>query len=126
MQVSASMPFTDRSDLIPRMVDYFLDHQPENTIEDIARTEQNVYMDEGRRIMQEAVFSWERREQQAYQEGFQKGFQIGFQIGVQVEDEKLRKQIAKRILAKGFEIDTICDLTDFTPDELEQLRNRLY
>ena len=111
------MPFTERSDLIPRMVDYFLDHQPENTIEDIARIEQIVVMDEGRRIMREAVFSWERREEQAYLEGFQQGFQE--------EGEKLRKKIAKRMLAKGFEIDTICDLTDLTPDELEQLRNRL-
>ena len=76
-----------------------------------------MVMDEGRRIMQEAVFSWERREEQAYQEGFQQGFQE--------EGEKLRKKIAKRMLAKGFEIGTICDLTDFTPDELEQLRNRL-
>ena len=71
--------------------------------------------------MREAVFSWERREEQAYLEGFQQGFQQGFQE----EDEKFRKKVAKRMLAKGFEIGTICDLTDFTPDELEQLRNRL-
>ena len=119
------MPFTERSDLIPRMVDYFLDHQPENTIEDIARTEQNVYMDEGRRIMQEAIFSWERREEIGRQEGIQEGIQQGIQQGFEQGFEKKGEQIAKKMLAKGFEIDTICDLTGLTPDELEQLRNRL-
>ncbi len=74
-------------------------------------------MDEGRRIRQEAVFSWERREEQAYQEGIQRGIQQG--------SEKKGEQIAKKMLAKGFEIGTICDLTDFTLDDLEQLRSRL-
>lgn len=57
-----------------------------------------------------------RKEEQFYQEGFQQGFQQ--------EDEKHRKQIAKRMLAKGFEIDAISDLTDLSPDELKKLRNR--
>ena len=111
------MPFTERSDLFPRMVDYFLDHQPENTIEDIARIEQTVDMDGGRRIRQEAIFSWERREEISRQKGILEGIQQGF--------EKKGEQIAKKMLAKGFEIGTICDMTDLTPDELEQLRNRL-
>ena len=109
MQVSASMPFTDRDDLIPRTVDYFLSHHPEYTVEDVVRIEQTVVMDEGRRIMQEAIFSWERREEIGRQKGIQEG----------------SIKIAKKMLAKGFEIDTICDLTGLTPDELEQLRNRL-
>ena len=78
-------------------------------------------MDEGRRIRQEAIFSWERREEIGRQEGIQEGIQQGFQQG----SEKKGEQIAKKMLAKGFEIGTICDLTDLTPDELEQLRNRL-
>ena len=65
-------------------------------------------MDEGGRIMQEAIFSWERREEIGRQKGIQEG----------------SIKIAKKMLAKGFEIGTICDLTDLTPDELEQLRNR--
>ena len=63
--------------------------------------------------MQEAIFSWERREE------------IGRQKGIQEGSIKSREKIAKKMLAKGFEIGTICDLTDLTPDELEQLRNRL-
>ena len=69
--------------------------------------------DKGKRIMQEAVFSWERREE------------IGRQKGIQEGSVKSREQIATKMLAKGFEIDTICDLTDLTPEELEQLRNKL-
>ena len=82
-------------------------------------------MDEGRRIRQEAIFSWERREEIGRQEGIQEGIQRGIQRGIQQGSEKKGEQIAKKMLAKGFEIGTICDLTDFTPDELEQLRSRM-
>ena len=90
-------------------------------------------MDEGRRIRQEAIFSWERREeigrqegiQEGIQRGIQQGIQRGIQQGIQQGSEKKGEQIAKKMLAKGFEIGTICNLTDLTPDELEQLRNRL-
>ena len=55
--------------------------------------------------MQEAIFSWERREERARQEGIQ--------------------EIAKKMLAKGVEFGTICDLTGLTPDQVKQLRNEL-
>ncbi len=57
--------------------------------------------------MQEAIFSWERREERGRQEGIQQGIQ----------------EIAKKMLAKGMEIGTICDLTGLTLDQVEQLRN---
>ena len=75
------------------------------TIEDIVRIEQAVVKDEGKRVMQEAIFSWERREERARQEGIQ--------------------EIAKKMLAKGVEFGTICDLTGLTPDQVKQLRNEL-
>ncbi len=78
------------------------------TVEDIERIEQAVVTDKGKRIMQEAIFSWERREEIGRLKGIQEG----------------SIKIAKKMLAKGFEVGTICDLTDLTPDELEQLRNR--
>ena len=72
---------------------------------DIVRIEQAVVKDEGKRIMQEAIFSLERREERGRQKGIQ--------------------EIAKKMLAKGMEIDTICDLTGLTPDQVEQLQNGL-
>ncbi len=73
------------------------------TIEDIVRIEQAVVKDEGKRVMQEAIFSWERREERARQEGIQ--------------------EIAKKMLAKGVEFGTICKWTGLSFDQVEQLRN---
>ena len=64
------------------------------------RIAQAVIKDESKRIMQETIFSWERREERGRREGIQ--------------------QIAKKMLAKGMEIGTNCDLNGLS---FEQLRN---
>ncbi len=69
------------------------------------RIVQAVVKDEGKRIMQEAIFSWERREEQARQEGIQ--------------------EIAKKMLDDGVDFGTICKWTGLSFDEVEQLRNRM-
>ena len=42
-------------------------------MKDILRIELTVVKDEGKRIMQVVIFSWERREGRGRQEGFQEG-----------------------------------------------------
>ena len=71
--------------------------------------------------MQEAIFSWERREELARLEGIQ----LGRQKGIEQEIQQVVRQIAKKMLAKEMEIGTICDLTGLTLDQVEQLRNEL-
>ncbi len=114
-RISESMSPTDRRELVPRTVDYYLDHHSEYTIEDTVRIEQAVVKDEGKRIMQEAIFSWERREERGRQEGIQQGIQEGIQRGVQ--------QIAKKMLEEGVDFGTICKWTGLSFDQVEQLRN---
>ena len=65
--------------------------------------------------MQEAIFSWERREERGRQEGIQQGIQEGIQRGVQ--------QIAKKMLEEGVDFGTICKWTGLSFDQVEQLRN---
>ena len=57
--------------------------------------------------MQEAIFSWERREERARQEGIQEGIQ----------------EIAKKMLDDGVDFGTICKWTGLSFDQVEQLRN---
>ena len=116
-RISESMPIADRRDLIPRTVDYYLARHPEYTVEDIVRIERAVIKDEGKRIMQEAIFSWERREEKGREEGIRQGIRQGV--------EKRDRQIVSKMLAEGMDIGTICKLTDLTPDRIEQLRNGL-
>ncbi len=90
-------------------MDYYLDHHSEYTIEDTVRIEQAVVKDEGKRIMQEAIFSWERREERVRQEGIQQGIQ----------------EIAKNLLNEGVDFGTICKCTGLSFDQVEQLQNGL-
>ena len=71
--------------------------------------------------MRKAIFSRERRAERARQEGYTKGFKEGYQR----ECEKFQKQAAEKMLTQGMEIGTICDVTDLTFNQVEQLRNEL-
>ena len=103
----------ERSELIQRAVHYFLEHHPEYNIEDVVRIEQAVVKDEGNRIFQEAIFSWERRQER----GLQQGMMLGRREGIQ--------QIAKNMLDEGVEFDTICKWNGLSFDQVKQLQNGL-
>ena len=60
--------------------------------------------------------------QQFREEGKHEGIKIGEEKGIKIGEEGKAKETAKRMLKKGFDLNTIIEITGLEPSEIENLR----
>jgi predicted transposase/invertase (TIGR01784 family) len=60
--------------------------------------------------------------QQFREEGKHEGIKIGEEKGIKIGEEGKAKETAKRMLKKGFDLNTITEITGLEPSEVENLR----
>lgn len=60
-------------------------------------------------------------EKAIYAAGLDKGELRGKEVGIKEGEKKNQLEVAKRMKAKGMDIDTIIEITELTKDEIEKL-----
>ncbi|EMT46444.1 hypothetical protein [Anoxybacillus flavithermus] len=67
----------------------------------------------------ELIISYEKKAlEKGLREGVERGLQQGLQQGLQLE----KRHIAKKMLEKGYDIQTIHELTELSVEEIERLK----
>jgi len=72
----------------------------------------------------EVMTTAEYLRQQGKQEGIQEGIQVGKQKGIQEGKQKGLLEVAKNMLANGFDVKTIKEITGLSFEELSKLNSK--